>query len=585
MCGIFGYVGKLDKAGEIVLSGLKKLEYRGYDSWGVAVKSETQNSILVKKKTGKINHATVEDLPKSTLALGHTRWATHGAVINENAHPHTDCTKRFAIVHNGIIENYQEIKKNLAQKHHFRSETDTEILLHLIEELAIKLPGSEAVRKAFTRARGLNAIVVLDALENKIYTAKTGSPIVLTVKGQNSYLASDSASLLAFSNELLFLNDGEMAILSSGKITLQNIADGKTLLPHFQKVDWKFEESEMGKYPHFMIKEIEEQPKILLNISANLAESAEKIAAFIKNKNVYFSGCGTAYFAALAGSYYLMSLAKKRSLAVYANEPILVKNLTDDDVLLALSQSGETIDLIETVKMVQAEGAKVVGVVNVLGSTLFRMANEKVLLGAGPEICVLATKSFTAKLGFLTLLSYALSGNLKVGQRLLAQAAEALDTIFSQKQKIKALAKKLVKKQHIFVIGRGLSYPMALESALKIKEVTYLHAEGFAAGELKHGVIALIEKGTPCVVLALNDENYESTIASAMELKARGGYIVGISPKNNEIFDDYLPTSDVGVATNILQIAWAQLLSYYMALELKLDPDKPRNLAKSVTVK
>lgn len=586
MCGIFAYTGKKTSAGQIVLEGLKKLEYRGYDSWGIAVVPEgLKKEIVVKKKIGKIGEATVDDLPASMLALGHTRWATHGGVTQANAHPHLDCKKRFALVHNGIIENYQELAKSFTKKHQLLSQTDTEIMVHLIEELAEKYSSEEAVRLAFAKARGLNAIVVLDNKSQQIIAAKTGSPIILTVAGENGYLASDSASLLSISRDLLFLADNEMAVLTSGTITLKNILSGQVLPLHLERVDWKFTESDLGKYPHFMLKEMEEQPKIILSVAKNLAEQTQKLAKKIANKNVYLTGCGTAYFSALTGMYFLSEIANKPSQAIFGSESGLLKHLGSKDILIALSQSGETIDLVESVKSVKVNGTKVVAVVNVLGSTLYRMANEKILLGAGPEKCVLATKSFIAKLSFLLLLAQALAADIKKGQELLEKAAEGIEEILNQKDRIRSLAKILAKKKDIFVIGRDISYPIALESALKIKEVTYLHAEGFAGGELKHGVIALIERGTPCIVLAPQDETYEWTLASAMELKARGGQIIGISCQNNEIFDIWLPIPNIGMAQVFPSVVYAQLLAYYMALELKLDPDKPRNLAKSVTVK
>jgi len=602
MCGIFAYVGKKTNAAQIVLEGLKKLEYRGYDSWGVAVvpavilgnpmgdsridsgQARMTKKIIVKKQTGKIGNASVSDLPASQLAFGHTRWATHGGVTFANAHPHLDCTARFALIHNGIVENYESLGKHLKHKHKLQSQTDTEILVHLIEELAEKYPTEEAIRLAFNQATGLNAIVVLDNRENKIYAAKTGSPIVIAVSGNDSYLASDSASLLTVSRNLLFLADEEMAIISGGKVELKNVKTGHVLPIHLEKIDWEVTGSDLGKYPFFMLKEIEEQPKVILS-SLNLSEQVKKLALAIKNKNIYFTGCGSAYFAGVSGTYLLVNVDQRRSQAVIASEYDLLKHLGPKDTLIALSQSGETIDLIETVKKIKMLGVKVVAAVNVLGSTLYRMANEKILLGAGPEKSVCATKSFTAKICFLILLSYSLAGKEKVAQKLLVKAAEAADEVINQKRKLTILAKRLAASRDIFILGRGINSAIAFESALKIKEVTYRHAEGFAGGELKHGVIALVEKGTPCLVLAPNDENYDASLASAMELKARGAYVVGISPKNSSTFDLWLPVTDLGIATIIPMVVYAQLLAYYLGLELKLDVDKPRNLAKSVTVK
>ena len=585
MCGIFGYVGSRSNGAEIVLSGLKKLEYRGYDSWGIAVKN--QEKIIIKKEIGKIGKANVSGLPKSSIALGHTRWATHGGVTEANAHPHLDCNQRFAVVHNGIVENYQELKKTLKKRHKFISETDTEVMVHLIEEKALEL-GSfvESVRVSFCEAKGLNALIILDCWTNQIIVAKTGSPIVIAQDKDSCYLASDSASIIEFSKDLVFLEDNELAVLKNGSVELFSVNSGKKISLHKEHVNWNLEDSRIGKYDFFTLKEIEEQPKIVLNAINNYKKPIEDLLKIIGTKKINFTACGTAYFAGLEAVYYFLHNANVKSSARFASETLFLSQLSPKkDILFALSQSGETIDLIDVAKQVKNSKIKLLSAVNVLGSTLYRLSDEKVLLGAGPEIGVAATKSFMAKLCLMFMMSYAMLGKIDEAGEILADVAEGIENVLSHKISVKKLAELLSKHQHIFILGRDVLYPIALECALKIKEISYIHAEGIAGGELKHGTIALIENGTPCIVLAINDENYSSTISNAMELKARGGYIIGISPKKEKVFDVWLPVSDLGIATTMEEVVYAQLLGYYIALAKGLDPDKPRNLAKSVTVK
>jgi glucosamine--fructose-6-phosphate aminotransferase (isomerizing) len=584
MCGIFGYTGTKDNAKDIILEGLKKLEYRGYDSWGVIIVSK-QKTLAVKKKIGKIGQANVEDLPKGRVGLGHTRWATHGGVTVQNAHPHTDCHKRFAVVHNGIVENYENLRLSLKKSHKFISETDTEVLAHLIEEYAETYDFLEAVRKVFILTKGLNAIIVVDKESGIIISAKTGSPVVLAKNADGCFLASDSASLLKYSRELLFLDDGEMAVMDGEDIKIFKAKNGKKLKTNFQKVDWEQTSAKLGKYQHFMLKEIEEQPKVLINTATNLVGEAQKIADLIRNKKIIIIACGSSYNAALYAKYLFKRQAGIDCEVVYASEDSFLNNLSSDSIVIAISQSGETIDIIESVKKIQAQKIKFISLVNVLGSTLYRIADEKVLLGAGSEIGVCATKSFIAQVGFIVLLSYALAGKISLGQKKLLDTQKAIDNIINQSSNIKKLAKKLNKNKNLFVLGRGVSYPAALESALKIKEVSYLHAEGLVGGELKHGPIALIEQNTLCIVLVLRDENYDAIISNAVELRARGAYIIGISSVKTKNFDFWLPISDLGEISSIQQVIYSQYLSYFLAVEKKLDPDKPRNLAKSVTVK
>lgn len=604
MCGIFGYIGPNKNAPQIVLEGLKQLEYRGYDSWGVAVVPTTvilnsakdphrrkSDKIVVKKKAGKIGNATVDDLPAGTLAFGHTRWATHGGVTDVNAHPHLDCSGSIALIHNGIFENYEEVKKNLLVKgHRFVSETDTEVIAHLIEEYAKSTMFTKAVQRAFNEMEGLNAVIVIKSDERELVAVRNGSPLVVGFGDRENFLASDPAALLPHTKQVHFLEDDELAIVKDDNILIFNARTGARVRPRKQVLNWTISQTQKGKYAHFMLKEIYEQPGILSEVAADgLSREEEKIVTEIKRaRGTYLVGCGTASYAALAGSYLFSKIAKQYMDAAVGSEfGYQTDFLNEKSLVLALSQSGETMDILESVKKAKRRGAIVAALVNVLGSSLYRLADYKMPLNAGPEKAVASTKALIAKLAHLTLLAYALKGRVKDGQRVLTASAKAAQAVLAQEsiERIRTLAKKISQVAHLFVVGRGLSYPASLETALKIKEISYIHAEGFAAGELKHGVIALIEKGTPCLVFAPNDEAYGANLAGAMELRARGGYIIGISPKSAEVFDYYLPVPDVGEATIIPNIITGQLLAYYLTLERGLDPDMPRNLAKSVTVK
>ncbi|MBI2405294.1 glutamine--fructose-6-phosphate transaminase (isomerizing) [Candidatus Gottesmanbacteria bacterium] len=594
MCGIFGYIGPRTDAPKIVLEGLKSLEYRGYDSWGVAVVAH--NTIVVKKKTGKIGDATVADMPKSSFALGHTRWATHGGVTDINAHPHLDCTRTIAVVHNGIVENYENLKKQLIAKgHRFISETDTEVIAHLIENHYVSLKRGglkgvtliQAVRTAFLLLQGLNAVIVIDTKSRQFIAIRNGSPLVIGFGKNENYLASDPAALLPHTRVVQFLEDGEMAIVEERKITFKNVKTGKGLPIKKQKLNWTVSQSDKGNYPHFMLKEIHEQPEALRDIAKTGATGALRLARAIKKSyGTYMVGCGSASYACLAGSYLFSKIAKRHvNWAIGSEFGYHLNFLTPKSTVIAISQSGETMDILESVKKAKTRGAVIVAIVNVLGSTLYRLADDKVLIGVGPEKAVASTKALTGMIAHLLLLSWALAGDVKKGQAMLAQAALVSEKLLKNKKHFATLVQKLKDVTHIYVIGRGLSYPAALEAAIKIKEISYIHAEGMAAGELKHGPLALVEKGTPCIAFLPNDETYGANLAGAMEMKARGGYIIGISFKPHEVFDYYIPVKDCREATLIPNVIVAQLLAYYLTLERGLDPDMPRNLAKSVTVK
>lgn len=593
MCGIFGYVGHQEDAADIVFEGLKRLEYRGYDSWGIAVKKPetgSKNTFAIRKRTGKIGNAEVSDLPKSSFGLGHTRWATHGGVTKINAHPHTDCTGSIVLIHNGIIENYEKLKKNLiAHGHRFVSETDSEVAVHLIEELNKTCSFTEAVRKAFLKLEGLNAIIVMHPRAHTFVGVRNGSPLVVGLGKGGNYLASDAAALLPHTKKVYFLEDNDLVVADAENVQIIDVKTGKRKKIKPRTLTWSIKQAEKGKYPHFMIKEIHEQPSILSEIASSGLSNAKKLSKHIDQAfDTYMVGCGTASYACIAGSYLFSKIANRHiNWAVGSEFGYQLHFLTPKSLVMALSQSGETIDTLEAVKKAKGKGAKIFALVNALGSSLYREADYTMIIGAGPEKAVASTKAFTGKLAHLVLLAYALAGKPKSGQSTLLKAAKASKTVLTpeSRARIKKLAERMKNKEHIYVIGRGLSYPASLETALKIKEISYIHAEGFAAGELKHGVIALVEKGTPCIAFLPNDETYGANLAGAMEMKARGGSIIGISHKPHEVFDFYIPVADAQEATIIPNVIVGQVLAYYLAIARDLDPDMPRNLAKSVTVK
>lgn len=591
MCGIFGYVGKKLNTAEMILEGLKLLEYRGYDSWGIAVKSQIQNhksQLVVEKHVGKIGDAKV-DLPESSLGIGHTRWATHGGVTVANSHPHLDCSQNIAVVHNGIIENYEVIKKDLIKKgHKFISETDTEVFPHLVEEYLKTNEFNVAFRLAFNSIKGLNAIVAINSETNEIAAAKTGSPLIIGIGTDEFFISSDPNGIARHTSKALFLKDNEMVILGKS-LQLSSLPSGLVLVPDYETLEKSLKEEGKGEYKHFMIKEISEQPKVLQNIADNYTPQIEKLGKEIKEAfGTYFIGAGTAYFACLGGTYLFSKVSSVHVNTAPASEFNYLEDfLTNKSLVIALSQSGETIDVVEPLARAKKKGSRIIALTNVKGSSIYRMSDERMLLGAGPERAVASTKVYLAKLSILLMLAYAMKGEVGIGQKLVEQASFEIRRILSEKSldNIKKIASFLNSKEHIFIIGRGASYPSALEAGLKIREVSYLHSEGLAGGELKHGAIALISRGTPVIVFAPNDETYDAIMSNAMEVKARGAILIGISYKNSDIFDYFIEVKDIREGSLLAQIVPAQLLSYFLAILKNYDPDKPRNLAKSVTVK
>lgn len=589
MCGIFGIINdRKNQAAQTVLEGLKKLEYRGYDSWGISIIPEGKQEILVDKHIGKIGDAKT-NLPTGLIALGHTRWATHGGVTDNNAHPHLDCTKKIAVIHNGIVENYQEIKTELLEKDHkFVSETDTEVIAHLIEEKSKSKKISEAIFETFKLLRGSNAIAVLDFDSQTIIACRNGSPLVVGIGSDQFFLASDVPAFLKETNKVYFLNDGEAVILNKSGIKLFDLETEEEKDLVHQVLDWKLEDAEKGGYPHFLLKEIYEQIKTISKTTSINEREIDKLATKINSGyKVILTGCGTASYCALASKYFFAEQGVDvRSIPSYEFMPFL-KFVDKKTLVFAISQSGETADTLIAVKEAKKRGAEIVAVINARGSTLERLADTVLSVGAGPEIAVVSTKAFTSQLSTLYLLTTAIKDNYEKGKEKINDLSAVLKNFLNPVliHQLIDTAKKLMNEEHMYLIGKYLNFPATLEFALKIKETSYIHAEPFAAGELKHGVITLIQKGTPCFVLASNNEIKDEVLSSAAEIKARGGLIIGVAPFESNEFDVLIKTPDLGDLTIFGNIIVGQLLGYYLGVGRGADPDKPRNLAKSVTVK
>ena len=607
MCGIVGYVGA-QEASPILLDGLKKLEYRGYDSAGIAVLNG--NSIAVSKVTGRIaNLCEKTDNGKScpgTLGIGHTRWATHGAPTDVNAHPHLSNDSKFAVVHNGIIENYMTLREELIEKgYHFESETDTEVIVHLIE-MYYKGDMKKAVLKTCSRLKGSYAIgfICTDETE-RIFLAREASPLILGIGAGENYFASDVTALVSHTKNVIYLETGEFAEITPDSITVFDPA-GQTINKKISHITWDIQAAEKGGYEHFMLKEIMEQPRA---IKATLAprikdgdiilDDVELTADYLNSINqIVITACGSASYAGCAGKYAIEKLCRVPVRVELASELRYSDPLIDEHTLLiVISQSGETADTIAAMLECKNRGAKTLAIVNVVGSTIAKTADHTIYTWAGPEIAVATTKGYTTQLAILYLFAlYAAKKTGRIDDALYSSLLEALNDLPKKVQQsidmnpeISALAKKYYKASSMFFLGRNTDYAVALEGALKMKEISYIHAEAYAAGELKHGTIALIEEHTPVIALCCNNSIMEKTMSNVVEVKARGAEVLAVTFKDNEkivsLADDviFVPKTDA-VFTALPEIIPLQLLSYYVAKENGCDIDKPKNLAKSVTV-
>lgn len=592
MCGITGFIGS--DAAARALEGLRALEYRGYDSSGIAFCSK-DGKIRVVKAVGDVSSLDRKlanaDFSRSFFAIAHTRWATHGGVSDANAHPHADCTGEVAIVHNGIIENFQALRAELSKRgHKFSSQTDSEVISHLIEENLRTTGFVEAALAAFRRLEGSYAILAMyQGAPDTLVVAKNQTPLVVCAGDGFAAAASDPVPLSKHAKQGIFLEDGDFAVLKKNSVVVFDISTGKLIERKPIAFGSGSVFSDKQEYPHFMLKEIYESPKAIRLAAMQEPAALDKAARLVRENRVVFVACGTSRHASLVGRYLFNRIGGKFCEVVVASEfPYIAKNIVDDDLLvIAVSQSGETADVIEGVKIAKARGAKVLAITNVVGSSLDRISDCALHLNCGPEIGVAATKTFVAQLSLLYLLASAVVGKKDEEKRKLDEVSRTIEKSLSGWDAVtRKLAARLAKEPAAYFIARGPNFPTALEGALKFKEITYIHAEGMAAGELKHGTLALISKGTPVIAICPGDFTHAETISNVMETAARGAFVIGCSDEPNTAFDELIAVPKV--EEHHFPLAFSiplQFLAYHTAVLRKNNPDRPRNLAKSVTVK
>lgn len=608
MCGIVGYVGDKEAAG-FLLEGLSKLEYRGYDSAGIAVFDGEH--VRVEKSVGRL--AALRDKikgrePKGTMGIGHTRWATHGRPSDANSHPHTDCSGDFIVVHNGIIENYLPLKEELIEKGHaFKSETDTEVVAHLLEEV-YNGDFVSSVREVLRRIEGSYSLVFMSSKHpGTLIATKQDNPLVIGIGEGENFIASDIPAIIQRTRRTYILNDGELAVITKDAIKITN-RQGEPVTKKVFEVNWNAEAAEKGGYEHFMLKEIHEQPKAIRDtLSQRISADGKSIvmdelkwdADYLNSFNkIYIVACGTAYHAGLVGKFYIEKLARTIVEVDSASEFRYRDPIVDENTLfIAVSQSGETSDTLAAMKESKRLGAKTLAITNVVGSSIAREADQVLYTWAGPEIAVASTKAYTTQvvLFFMLALYMAEIKGTQTKERvaelikLLKEVPNQVGQTLSDVEPIKTFAKQYGFNDDVFYIGRSLDYHVALEGALKLKEISYIHAEAYAAGELKHGTLALIVEGVPVIALATQKSVYEKTLSNIKEVKARDAVVIGIAAEGDEELEKYVdhvikvPETDE-LLIPILTVVPLQLLAYYAAITRGCDVDKPRNLAKSVTV-
>ncbi len=610
MCGIVGYIGDRD-ALPILMDGIKKLEYRGYDSAGIAILSES--GVRTAKAVGRVSNleAKIKNGDFSGRSgIVHSRWATHGGATEKNAHPHADCNELLWIVHNGIIENHKELRAHLIKSGHvFRSETDTEVLAHLIEEKrkGKTIPLEEAVSEALKEIRGTYGIVVLDVQDkNKLVAARNFSPLLVGLGKNEYFVASDASPIIRHTRDVVYLQNGEMAILERNGYRIVTL-DNQSVNRPASVIEWSTEEAEKGGYPHFMLKEIMEQPEAIQNSLrgrlvadqglAKLGGLDSVVERVREIRRLFIVGCGTAYFAGRVGEYMLEEYAGVPVKTDIASEFRYRKPVfREGDALLVLSQSGETADTLAALGEAKRKGVLTLGIVNAVGSTITRETDAGIYQHIGPEIGVASTKAFTSQVSLLALLTVFMGRqremSLATGKRIVEELAlipEKIARILSQRDRIKEIAKRHVGARNFFYLGRKYNLPVALEGALKIKEISYVHAEGCGSGELKHGPIALIEPGFPSVYIVPHDSVRDKNLSNLQEIRARGGTILAVATEGDKEIEEfaedviYIPKT-LEMLTPILAVVPLQLLAYESGVARGHDVDKPRNLAKSVTV-
>ena len=586
MCSIIGYYGD-DLAAPILVKSLKRMEYRGYDSVGVATKFD--NKIEIKKGVGKVaevNKAVqLEKLP-GKIGIGHTRWATHGKVTEANAHPHSSKSGKIALVHNGIIENFNELKENLQKKgYSFKSETDSEVIVNLLQQNYEETSDvKKSILKTVSQLKGHYAFVAM--FENgELVAARFHEPLIIGVGKDGYFLSSDVLGFIEQTDIAIYIDNGNCVSLDSTGIKIFDFK-GEPVKHDFTKVSKEFADVNKGDFAHFTLKEISEQPNTILEAGKKSKETIEQVADFIRHaKSLYITGSGTSYNAALVAKYLMSKYANIKSETILSSElPTLPNSIDPNSILIAISQSGESADVLEAVNIAKKSNAKILSMVNMMTSSLVRESSLVMGMNCGPEKGVAATKSFTSQLAIIYQITDKLcNGCIGIDFK---KVSDCISKILSDHSKIQSIAKKLKDVSDIYILGRGIHYPIAFEAALKLKELTYIHAEGIPGGELKHGPLALMDSNVYVVIINPNDSTYNDTITSANEIKARGAKIIGISDKNSDVYDHWIEIPSINEALfPIIEIIPVQLLAYYSAIEKDTDPDYPRNLAKSVTVK
>lgn len=611
MCGIVGYIGPR-QAYPIIITGLKRQEYRGYDSTGVAL--IVQEKLQIYKKKGKVQELEDSLLGKqlqSNIGIGHTRWATHGEPNDVNAHPHRSFGGKLAMIHNGIIENFAQLKSELIKKgYSFKSETDTEVLLNFIEDIYIHTgcPLEEALRIALKRVSGAYVILILDEDHpDTIIAARKGSPLVIGIGKNEHFLGSDATPMVEYTKEVVYVNDYEIAIVKQDELILKNLGNEKQL-PYVNKLDIELAAIEKCGYPHFMLKEIFEQPVTIFDCLRGRLDAVqgritmrgidENLEKLTNASRFIIIACGTSWHAGLVAEYVIEELCRIPVEVEYASE-FRYRNpvVRNGDVVIAISQSGETADTLVAIEKAKEKGAFILGIVNVVGSSISRVSHAGAYTHAGPEIGVASTKAFTAQLSVLMMIALKIAfekksiSNEKYLELLLElqSVPDKVESVLKDAEGIKVIAKKYAQSKDALFLGRGYSFPIALEGALKLKEISYIHAEGYPAAEMKHGPIALVDDNLPVVFVATKDEHYLKIVSNIQEVKARKGKVIAVVSEGDtaipQMADDVIFVPDANeIIAPLISVVPLQLLAYYMGVERGCDVDKPRNLAKSVTV-
>ena len=588
MCGITGYIGEKEAA-PVLLQALKRMEYRGYDSAGIS--TIHKDNVTIKKDIGRIDSINEKiELGKAEgkIGIAHTRWATHGGVTKENAHPHLSCKQKVVLVHNGIIENYRQLFKELSDNHEIKSETDSEVIAHLIEEEYNRekdpLKTLQNVSKKLDGSFAL--VVIFSDKKDEIYGVRKYAPLIVGIGEQENFISSDIVSFIDYTDNVIFLEDKEIVRVTSNSIEIVNF-DGDKILRDKTHVAWEAADVSKEEFSHHTIKEIHEQSSTVQNaLNQDDEEFEEFVNELTSGKNIFITGSGSSFHIALIFRKMLTKFVNSPVQAFLSSESEeYIESMNDNAILIPISQSGETADLLEVIRNVKDKGVTVLSIYNTVGSSLSRVSDHSLNLNCGPEIGVAATKSFTSQLAIVYKIIFKL-GNVKDGNEKIIELSNKIKDILLKEKTLQEIIELLNESNDVYFLGRAIHHPIALEGALKLKELAYIHAEGMAAGEIKHGTLALVEEGTPAIIINPKDESYSDTINNAAEMKARGAKIIGISSEDNEVYDYWIEIPKVeNMLYPLIELVPLQLLAYYTAIRRKNNPDYPRNLAKSVTVK